>query len=604
MKNILLGLILVTIVIVVPRSAYGASEFTEKDVVTYTIQDDGTTHVTYDIKITNNTAEYYTNKYSLGIGSQKISNLKATDKSRTIKTELKQDATTSAIHLMFGDQIVGKNTTRSFSIEYDSTSVTQKLGTSWNITIPRILGTDLAEYSVKVLVPESFGAASTVYPKPAQLNKKSASTEYQFTTEQLKKSGITMNFGDKQVYNMGLTYHLANSQSNSVYTEIALPMNTAYQTIVYDSISPKPTSVVVDEDGNYIARYILKPKEDIQVQVIAKAIVFLNKQHTEKITGAERSMYTQKQPYWETDDEHIASLAASLKTPENIYRYVVTGLTYNSSKVNNNFDRIGAKKILSSPENSVCMEFTDLFVAIARAAGIPAREINGFAYTNDTKLRPASLSQDTLHAWPEYYDEERGWIQVDPTWENTTNGVNYFNTFDLNHIAFVRKGKSSITPYPAGAYKGSYDNTRDVVINFTAEEPEIQNTIDTEIEMSQSFVAGVTPTWKYTMVNKGNTGYVELVTEEQVIGGIRTEEQIPVVVPPFGSITISRSGTKTNYLDSLDILLALKVAEKIESKESRIIPFYRHSVTLIGFAYLLGVPAVALFSYKVLHKNK
>jgi len=53
------------------------------------------------------------------------------------------------------------------------------------------------------------------------------------------------------------------------------------------------------------------------------------------------------------------------------------------------------------------MEFTDLFIALSRAAGIPAREINGFAYTDDIRLRPLDLVTDMLHAWPEYYDEEK-----------------------------------------------------------------------------------------------------------------------------------------------------------------------------------------------------
>ncbi|MDQ3098939.1 MAG: transglutaminase domain-containing protein [bacterium] len=604
MKKLALIAALILSISVFTVHASAASDFTESDTVKYTINEDGSTHVTQNIRITNLTAEYYTNKYTLGVGSAKISNLKAYDKAKSIKADFKQEASTSAINLNFADQVIGKNTTRNFTIEYDSESITQKLGTSWSISIPKISSNGLKEYIVTVSVPASFGAASTIFPKPASAEEAGIHTNYTFSTEQMIMSGITMNFGDKQVYTMGLTYHLSNSQRNSVYTEIALPMNTPFQTVVYESILPKPQSVIADEDGNYIAKYILKPKETIQVQVIAKAIVYLSRQNKEVLSDTQRKVLTQKQPYWDVDDPQIASLAATLKTPENIYRYVVDTLTYNSSKTNTNIDRVGAKGILSSPENSVCMEFTDLFIALARAAGIPTREINGYAYTNDSKLRPASLSQDTLHAWPEYYDEQKGWIPVDPTWENTTNGVDYFNSFDLNHIAFVRKGQSSETPYPAGAYRGEDLDTRDIVVNFIGDEPDLKKQVDTSIELSKSHLAGTPLSWKINLINSGNTGVSELITEETNYKGSRTSEQIFVIIPPFGSKTIIRKGIKTAIRDDASLLISVNALNHSTTKDSEVLPFYKHSVTLIGILYLLGVPVISLFSYKILHKKK
>src|SRR5205814_2129834 len=51
-----------------------------------------------------------------------------------------------------------------------------------------------------------------------------------------------------------------------------------------------------------------------------------------------------------------------------------------------------------------CNEHTQLFVALARAAGIPARSVAGLAYV-DGKFY--------YHAWPEVL--LRGWVAVDPT---------------------------------------------------------------------------------------------------------------------------------------------------------------------------------------------
>jgi hypothetical protein len=73
-----------------------------------------------------------------------------------------------------------------------------------------------------------------------------------------------------------------------------------------------------------------------------------------------------------------------------------------------------------------CNEHTVLYVALARAAGIPARIATGVAYTRGAFY---------YHAWPEIYIEEQGqglWLPVDPT----------FNQFpaDAMHVRFALGG--------------------------------------------------------------------------------------------------------------------------------------------------------------------
>jgi len=102
-----------------------------------------------------------------------------------------------------------------------------------------------------------------------------------------------------------------------------------------------------------------------------------------------------------------------------------------------------------------CMEFTDTFIALARSMGIPAREINGYAYSKDPEKNPINISineGDRLHAWPEFYDPNFGWVQIDPTWGNTS-GIDYFSKLDLNHIVLVTKGIDSKYPIAAGFNK-------------------------------------------------------------------------------------------------------------------------------------------------------
>jgi transglutaminase-like putative cysteine protease len=68
-----------------------------------------------------------------------------------------------------------------------------------------------------------------------------------------------------------------------------------------------------------------------------------------------------------------------------------------------------------------CNEHTQLYVALARAAGIPARVSTGLAFVN---------GKFYYHAWPEV--RLRDWVAVDPT----------FGQFpaDAAHLRFVRGG--------------------------------------------------------------------------------------------------------------------------------------------------------------------
>ena len=117
--------------------------------------------------------------------------------------------------------------------------------------------------------------------------------------------------------------------------------------------------------------------------------------------------YLKPDQYWETENSKIVSLATPIARRGLFTTMWFQRSPYSYDRVNQNPIRKGAVGALANPAASVCMEFTDLFIAIARAAGIPARESVGYAYTTNTKLRPLSLITDVLHAWPEYYDTEK-----------------------------------------------------------------------------------------------------------------------------------------------------------------------------------------------------
>ncbi len=74
----------------------------------------------------------------------------------------------------------------------------------------------------------------------------------------------------------------------------------------------------------------------------------------------------------------------------------------------------------------VCQDFANLFIAMARLLGLPARYVCGYVYTgNNAEARAQS---DASHAWVQLYIPNVGWKGFDPT-----NGV-------LPHVDHVRVG--------------------------------------------------------------------------------------------------------------------------------------------------------------------
>jgi hypothetical protein len=74
-------------------------------------------------------------------------------------------------------------------------------------------------------------------------------------------------------------------------------------------------------------------------------------------------------------------------------------------------------------KQGVCDEITSLFIALLRAADIPARFVSGISYTNI----PEAEQNWGHHGWAEVYYPERGWLPYDITFGQ-------YGWIDLGHI--------------------------------------------------------------------------------------------------------------------------------------------------------------------------
>lgn len=545
MRKLLIFFIFFLFFFIFKKEAFAEKNFDISTTSSYSVSEDGITSVTQRISITNTSEFYYSPSYSVNIGMKDVENIRVFDSDGAIPSTTKDTENGRSVSIQFNKKVVGLNKTNSFTFSFTTNEIAKKQGNIWEVNIPGIANPEnFTKYDTTLSVPKSFGVASITKPT---INAGIAVSQFNFTKDQTSKSGIFIIFGETQYYNLKLTYHLDDKNLFPVRTEIALPPTTPYQEVVVENIAPAPINVSVDPDGNWLAKYDLLPGK--QKTIIANIFVKVKARPEGTESLKSENLYTKTQPYWDVSDNKIQSIAQSLKTPRAIYDYVVRKLSYNYNKVASENVRLGAKKVLDNPSDAVCLEFTDLFIALARASGIPARSVEGYAFTSNNKLRPLSLVKDILHAWPEYYDfETKRWVMVDPTWGNTTFGMDYYDSLDFDHIVFAIKGRNSVYPVPAGGYKID-KNSQDVDVSFfDPSKFKPKNTFEVVSNFPKFSISGFPINGSYVLKNTGNS----LLQAQSVIVGSELLKQDLTFssspLPPYGSEVQEVNLGKTSIL--------------------------------------------------------
>lgn len=611
-KKVFLSVCFLVLFTFVPR-AYAASEFATSYDVLYDVSESGVTTVTEKVTLKNLTSEYYANQFKLTIGATQVFDVKASDPGGALEVSQEQKDTSTTLDVKFNQQVAGLGKTLPWTMTFKSKDFAEKVGKVWEVRVPRISSSsNLESYNLTLAVPRSFGPPSLISPIPKSQTTDSNKIFLNFDKETLQSSGISANFGNIQLFDFDLTYHLENKRLMPVLTQVALPPDTSFQDVIYQRLEPKPLNVTIDNDGNYLAWYRLNRGQKLDVRLIGSAKLYTNsKVKSPFLDEALKKKYTESNKYWEKDNPQIVAKLSEIlgdNPPSDtegkarlIFQFVVDFLKYDSDRLkSSNIERLGAVTALNNPNSAVCMEFTDLFIALARAAGIPSLELDGYAYTANTALRPLSLTggalgtKDILHAWPEYWDDRRGWVMVDPTWENTTGGVDYFSKLDLNHFAFVIKGSSPEQPIPAGSYKGADQDTNDVKVALSETDFLGKPQIDVIIESPNSILAGFPGSFIVKVTNTGNAFYPSgpLAISANRILILKGAEQKLGSIPPFGVAEFNYNIRTKSLLDSYDDQITVLIGGQKFMKEVTIRPFVLFQTAPLIIGVVAGVMAL------------
>ncbi len=112
--------------------------------------------------------------------------------------------------------------------------------------------------------------------------------------------------------------------------------------------------------------------------------------------------------FWPADDRRVQALAQQITAGKSsndaktqaILEWLTPGSKLKYSGQTGS--RWGALKVFEQKFGH-CWDFSDCFITLARAAGVPSRQVAGWLYGSSG------------HVWAEFYREGQGWQQVDPT---------------------------------------------------------------------------------------------------------------------------------------------------------------------------------------------
>lgn len=208
------------------------------------------------------------------------------------------------------------------------------------------------------------------------------------------------------------------------------------QRVLSTNFSVEPKRVYEIGNRRYAEFVIENPKQDLDIHIVTKMQIFrcdLSTVKEGKIVNAGSEAldeFLKEEPFIEKSNPQIVALSkrlvgsSELTTVKNIYNFVVSSLSYDDAKAKGSDLRaIGAVAALKQ-KTGVCVEYADLFVALCRAQGIPAKSVGGIPTEGDNSTKG--------HAWVEAYIKGLGWVAFDPTWGET--GAASFNSLKPAYI--------------------------------------------------------------------------------------------------------------------------------------------------------------------------
>jgi transglutaminase-like putative cysteine protease len=257
--------------------------------------------------------------------------------------------------------------------------------------------------------------------------------------------------------------NIGDNPSSLIKLWVALIQNLPpYQSVLSMDIQPVQDEFVRDSYSNLYALFVfedVQPGEMIAIEISYSVIVNALKYTwsdcqgpvPDKFIYPEKFLQSSAPELVDLSDDITANATNFCEKAEYIYNYVGDNFNYQGY----NPGDLGA---LGAYEKSGgdCTEFSDMFIALNRSSGVPARFLEGLIYSSNDVTDPASIKHD----WAEVYLPGTGWVPVDPTWGRFEDKRDsYFAAMTPDHIIItIGRNLSQLNGYHFYYYRYWWEN--------------------------------------------------------------------------------------------------------------------------------------------------
>lgn len=264
-------------------------------------------------------------------------------------------------------------------------------------------------------------------------------------------------YTNPQVYRVTRTLNIKNTDAQVDSLRVWLPLAVTWDSqvdVTTERTTPNPNTWKDPQYGNGILYWQFAGETSKQSSVVItdeftytcyqiSYEIDLDKIGVYDKESSDYQLFTSPEKYLEADDVQIKRIANELRQNKtnpytiaaSIYDWVMNYLTYREVG-----GLKGAKFALEKGYGE-CGDYSALFTALCRAAGIPARPIVG---------RWATSEPADWHVWAEFYLPGYGWLPVDPTHAQLTGkGRDYFGNLDNKRLILHKGFNIGLQPRPS-----------------------------------------------------------------------------------------------------------------------------------------------------------